>query len=97
MAGANITVTGMPASVSRRTASIRLPGVAARGSMLRARWRSIVVIEIATRVSLRCAMRLSTSMSRRISADLVMIVKGWLVRSSTSMICRVTRSCFSSG
>ncbi len=91
MIGATITVVGMPASASWRTASRRFAGVGARGSIARAIFPSSVVTEIAARASPRFAMRDRMSMSRVISADLVTMPTGCEVRSSTSRIERMMR------
>jgi len=80
MTGANITAVGTPAALSARTASSRLAGVAARGSMLRASLRSSVVIDTATRHSPSAAAGPRMSRSRSTRADLVIRVKGCLNR-----------------
>jgi hypothetical protein len=92
MTGANITITGTPASDSRRIASTRRSGVAARGSMLRESLRSRLVTEIAARVSPSDAASASKSRSRRIRADLVITEKGCRKRTNTSITPRVTPS-----
>ena len=97
MIGATITEVGMPASVNCRIASSRLVGVAARGSMVRARCRSSVVTDSATLASPRSAIRDRMSMSRTTSADLVTMPTGWPCASSTSSISRMIRYCFSIG
>ena len=81
----------MPASESCRMASRRFAGVGQRGSMRRASSPSSVVTETATRARPRLAMRERMSMSRVTRCDLVTMPTGWLVRSSTSRISRVTR------
>ena len=90
MTGATITEVGTPARESCRNASRRRPGVAARGSMVRASLGSSVVTEIATLTRLRSASRARMSRSRRIIADLVTMPTGWPARSSTSRMPRIT-------
>ena len=56
MTGATITAVGMPAADNCRSASSRRPGVAARGSIVRASLGSSVVTDSATLARLRSAM-----------------------------------------
>ena len=91
MMGATMTAVGMPASAEGRTASSLRMGVAARGSIRRARWRSSVVIEMATLASPSFAMTQRMSISRVTSADLVTMATGWRASFSTSSNDRVMR------
>ena len=79
----------MPACDNCRSASSRLGGVEARGSMVRASFGSSVVIDSATLARLRFAIRARMSMSRVTSADLVTMPTGWPARSSTSRMPRM--------
>ena len=83
MIGAVITVVGMPAADSARMVSIRFCGVAARGSIARASFRSSVVTDSATFAKPSAAMGARMSMSRVISADLVTMPTGFLNSAST--------------
>ena len=95
--GADSTPVGMPALASAAIVSSRRCGVAARGSMTRARSRSSVVTDTVTQASRSAAISARMSMSRWISAPLVTIVTGWRKSRSTSRIERVTPSLRSAG
>ena len=82
--GAASTPAGMPARASSAMAATRREGVAARGSMRRARFASSVVTDRQTCTRLRAARRRRMSRSRSTPADLVTMVTGWPKRSSTS-------------
>lgn len=97
MTGAKPTVTGTSASARRDMASSRLAGVAARGSMARASFRSRVVMDTAALTRPFFAIGPIRSVSRAIRADLVMMLNGWLKRLSTSTTPRVMRSSRSTG
>ena len=76
MTGATMTEVGTPASFSRFSASSRLSGVLARGSMARASFKSSVVTDSATFTSPRSAIGARMSRSRKTSADLVTMPTG---------------------
>ena len=87
----------VPAAFSVAMAPSRLAGLGARGSSRRASPLSNVVTETATRARLRAAMGARISASRIGPSDLVVMVTGWLHRSSTSRMPRVILSFRSMG
>ncbi len=89
MIGETITLVGTPAAASAFSASSRLVGVDARGSMVRASFESSVVTEMPTFTRLRFAIRDRMSRSRTTSADLVTMPTGCDTRSSTSRMLRM--------
>ena len=87
----------MPASESRRIASSRRSGAAARGSIARASLRSSVVTESPAAAIPISAISPRMSASRSISAPLVRIATGWRKSCSTRRIARMIASFFSIG
>ncbi len=84
-----------PAARSSRIAASRASDAAERGSSLRFRSWSKVVMLYTTLTRPSCASGASRSRSRNTSVLRVVIITGWRVSASTSSTERVMRSCFS--
>ncbi len=78
-------------------AASRRAGLAARGSMARAKAGLSVVIDRCTFARFLAAIRARMSASRSTPADLVTMLTGWLNRSSTSSTPRVIERVRSTG